>query len=451
MKNINKILMTFSVAALAVMGFAACKPDTPATPKPPAHEHTYTDWDCDATHHWRTVVCDKHDSSHEVQDGYAAHTNDNGICTVCSYSQAEGKRVEFVYKVVTDGYSVKATPYGKTKTTLTVPENKSDLDVVAIEAFAFEDAKASEITLPATIKSIGREAFSGCVNLKKMDLSDYTFTTIENATFLNCSSLAEITLPTSVTTIKPGVFEGCSSLPAITLPAGLTSLGEQAFGRCAALTAITLPEGVKLIAHNTFQGCTKLATVTMEGNVDYIGDNAFAHCAALKTITLGSDTWYIGQKAFYESGLTEVSIPENVSYLAVSAFMNCKSLKKVTMESGKLVRTYGELFSGCSALEELTLAFVGSHRDVTTPADGSFSTAFGFVFGTATPTDASKFTKVGTYYIPNSLKKVTVLGGTISAGAFNGCSMLEEIRYASGVLASGVTSFDGCTATLTQI
>ena len=119
MKNINKLLITLSVASLAVMGFAACKPDTPT---PPAHEHTYTDWDCNATHHWRTVVCDQNEAAHEVQDGYATHTNADGVCTVCSYSQAEEKRVELVYKSATSGYSVYATPYGKSKATLTVPE-----------------------------------------------------------------------------------------------------------------------------------------------------------------------------------------------------------------------------------------------------------------------------------------------------------------------------------------
>lgn len=452
MKNtVKKLLITFSVAALAVVGFAGCKPDKPGPgpdPTPPAHVHTYTDWECNATHHWRTVVCDKHDATHEVQDGYGTHSYENGVCRVCGYDQVLGERVEFIYKVVTGGYSVSATSYGKTKATLTVPAQKSDLDVVAVEAFAFEDAQATAITLPDTITSIGREAFSGCVNLKEMDLSGYTFTTIENAMFLNCSALTEITLPTSVTTVKPGAFEGCSALKEITLPSGLTSLGEQAFGRCSALETITLPSGITLISHNTFQGCSKLATVTMEGDVDYIGDNAFAHCTALETIDLGSKMWYIGQKAFYESGLTEVSIPGNVSYLAAGAFANCEALKTVTMESGKLVRIYGELFSGCSALEELTLAFVGSHRDVTTPTEGSFSTVFGFIFGTAVPKAASKFTKAGDYYVPNSLKIVTVLGGTISEGAFDGCSMLEQI-IARGATVNA-TEFTNCPASVMQ-
>ena len=448
-KNVKRLFITLSVAALgalSIAGLAACGDS-------PTHTHTYTNWSVSDTEHWRTTVC----SDHSTQEEKAAHTYNGTTCSVCGY---DSTALEYIG--ASTGYAVKVSASGKTKSKIIVPATVNDFDIIAIEAFGFEEAAVSEISLPATVKTIGREAFSGCTKLGKVDLSGTVLTTIENATFLNCTSITEVKLPESVKTIKPGAFEGCAKLEGITLPEGLTSLGEQAFGRCTSLKSITLPEGVTRINNNLFQGCTKLSTVSF-GNVTYIGDNAFAHCTSLKTIDLGTVLQHIGQYAFRASGLTEITVPESVGYyvneesgnqennpmrtIGAGAFTDCTSLKKATIKAS-INYIYADLFSGCSALEELTLPFVGSHKTV---SSGTLTTKFGFVFGTATPTDASKFTKVGSYYIPNSLKKVTVLGGTISAGAFDGCSMLEEIKYASGVLASGVTSFDGCTATLTQI
>ena len=434
-KNVKRLLITLSVAAIGTMSIAALAACGNA------HKHTYTDWTVDGSNHWRTTVCNDHD----VEEEKAAHKYKGDTCTVCGYDKAA-----LAYNVVPDGYSVKATNSGKTKDTLVIPVSMNDLPIIGIDAFGFEGAKASKVILPDTVTSMGREAFSGCNSLKAIDLSGTSLTTVENAAFLNCTSITEVKLPEGLTAIKPGAFEGCAKLEAIELPEGLTELGEQAFGRCSSLKEIELPEGVGVVAHNTFQGCTALSSVTLGSDVDYIGDNAFAHCTSLKTIDLGEKIWYIGQKAFYESGLTQITIPASVSYFSTEAFMNCKSLKTVTFAAeSSLVRAYGKQFAGCSALESLTLAFVGSHKNVTTPSEGAFTTAFGFVFGTEAPADAAKYTAVeqngATYYVPNSLKTVTVLGGTISVGAFDGCSMLDTIRAESGVTVLA-TSFDGCGA-----
>ena len=45
--------------------------------------------------------------------------------------------------------------------------------------------------------------------------------------------MTSIKLPASLTSLGWNAFEGCSSMTSIELPAGLTSLGESAFGRCS--------------------------------------------------------------------------------------------------------------------------------------------------------------------------------------------------------------------------
>ena len=56
-----------------------------------------------------------------------------------------------------------------------------------------------------------------------------------------CQACTDITLPASVTSIGAWAFNDCRSLALITLPDGLTSIGRAAFANCRFLASITLP------------------------------------------------------------------------------------------------------------------------------------------------------------------------------------------------------------------
>eukprot|EP00966_Prymnesium_polylepis_P062615 1453148-Prymnesium_polylepis.1 len=66
-------------------------------------------------------------------------------------------------------------------------------------------------------------------------LKSSTLTTIGDAAFTGCSSLASISLPEGLTTIGDRAFDGCSSLALISLPEGLTTIGDAAFNGCSSL------------------------------------------------------------------------------------------------------------------------------------------------------------------------------------------------------------------------
>ena len=64
------------------------------------------------------------------------------------------------------------------------------------------------VVLPATIESVGRNAFSGCTSIFKLEIG---YSVIEEFTFSGCSSLKVLTL-TGAGQIKNGAFINCSSL-----------------------------------------------------------------------------------------------------------------------------------------------------------------------------------------------------------------------------------------------
>lgn len=60
-------------------------------------------------------------------------------------------------------------------------------------------------------------------------------------------------------------FEGCTSLATITLPSTITVIQPSAFKGCTSLSDIDIPEGVTKINQSAFEGCTSLNTVRVLG------------------------------------------------------------------------------------------------------------------------------------------------------------------------------------------
>ena len=88
----------------------------------------------------------------------------------------------------------------------------------------------------------------------------------------------DVVIPEGVTSIKGsllgGAFSGCTSLTNVTIPSSVTSIGDMAFHGCKSLTSVTIPEGVTSIGRGAFGNCTSLTSVTVPKNVE-IADDAF--------------------------------------------------------------------------------------------------------------------------------------------------------------------------------
>ena len=146
---------------------------------------------------------------------------------------ATGEYTEFSLRFLWDGdYEYSVTKDGYKLTLLKGPD--------ILEDYAFRDCEdLASISLPESIKSIGKDAFEGCNSLKSIDI------------------------PSSVTEIGDTAFRSCESLQSIHLPDGLLTIGEEAFQSCRSLTQITIPKYVQGIKSNTFSDCLSLTHFTL--------------------------------------------------------------------------------------------------------------------------------------------------------------------------------------------
>ena len=160
-------------------------------------------------------------------------------------------------------------------------------------------------------------------------------TAIEGHAFHGCNVLKNITIPASVKTIGEYSFAGCSALESVTYEDGstLTSIGNNAFDRCEALKSITIPASVETIGEYCFSVCSALESVTFEegGQLSSIANCAFNGCAALQSITIPASVVSSGEHSFAGcSMLSSVTIGESVTGIGVSAFSNIPNGAVVT-------------------------------------------------------------------------------------------------------------------------
>ena len=194
--------------------------------------------------------------------------------------------------------------------------------------FAYCTSLAS-VTIPSSVTSIGDNAFDNCTSLTSVVLPEGV-ESIGDSAFVSCTSLETINFPSTTTSIGQQAFYHCTSLTSAVLPEGVTSVGAQAFYHCTALKTVSIPSSLTSIPNSMFNECTSLANITISKGVTSIGWTAFSGCDALTSVIIPEGVTSIGRYAFADNDLlAEITIPSSVENIGDDAFLNCSALQTV--------------------------------------------------------------------------------------------------------------------------
>lgn len=264
------------------------------------------------------------------EDGYA------GLYNKVPSSNGSGYTYRFL-----SANTIAITDYNGYDTEVTIPSKIDGYTVTGVENMDTSNIK--KIVMPDTVTYIGESAFadsSDGVPLEEVVLSK-NLKTIGPWAFSGCFELKSIDIPESVTEIENGAFSGCYSLENFNVSKN-TDFGENVFGE-------NMWSSIKALSddYNTW--------LYDDNASDFFVWNGclFAYRGSSKTPIIPSGVCGIGDKVFENSDITGVTIPEGVRYINNGAFKECTSLKSVKFPNS-LKRIGSVAFSGCTSLSSVT-------------------------------------------------------------------------------------------------
>lgn len=268
-------------------------------------------------------------------------------------------------------------------------------------------------------------------------------TNIGNCAFVNCHSLARVTIGRGVINIGTA-FSNCSSLESINVDENnqyyssdengilfnkdKTTLIRYPIGK--AETSYIIPKRVTSIGSSAFKGCDRLESVTIGSGVKSIGSYTFSDCDNLESINVDENNQYYSSD---ENGIlfnkdkttlfqypigkvaTFYAIPDSVTSIGLYAFLDCDSLTSITIPDS-VIDIGSDAFQSCDSLANVTIG-----NGVTSIGSYAFS-------------DCDSLTSIT---IPDSVTSIDVC-------VFDNCYSLESVTIGSGVTNIDVCTFAGC-------
>ena len=194
---------------------------------------------------------------------------------------------DWQYKIKDDG--VEIVYYTGAESQVVIPDTLGGKTVTAIGELTFAPWKSeenngfTEITIPASIKTIGNNAFRGCPDLKnvifaKEDGKNFLEHIGESA-FENCCKLESITIPLSVKDVGSRAFYQCKELKKVVIEEGVEELGDYIFYDCSKLAEVVIPESVNRIGAEAFTNCNEVTIYAVENtHAEYYAKENGIHC-----------------------------------------------------------------------------------------------------------------------------------------------------------------------------
>ncbi len=302
-----------------------------------------------------------------------------------------------------------AVSVGKAKylSKIVIPEEYRGKTVTTIIDDGFDNAKVTDLTLPSSITSIGKYAFSDC-DISKLTINADIICDSFMSTYFGTYDLTELIIGEDITSIGNNAFSNCSKLTSVSLSSN-TTLGEKSFYNCDALETLyfngtindwvsskmgsseyerincntnfmnlyiydatgtveynncsynkiegelTIGEGIDEIASYAFYNINNITKVTITDDVKVINECAFAseNGSVLESVVIGNGVIDIGYGGFGQNyNLSSISLGNNLKSIGNKAFYECSKLVTITLPA--TVNEIGDYaFYNCYSLAEI--------------------------------------------------------------------------------------------------
>ncbi len=410
--------------------------------------------------------------------------------------------LEYELNKETNTYTV--TGIGTAKVShLIIPETYNGLVVDKIGEDAFFESTIISAYLPDSIKTIGKRAFSMCMNLKEVRMSN-NLESVDDWAFSLCVNLNYIVIPQNVTLLNSSAFVGCVrlfeivNLSSIELTSAyvvynslqsqvnkfITDEGYEFYeynGQCYLINyygdedEIILPSnfnGKDYIIAGAFCFNNTIKSVVIPDGVTEIKAGSFTFCKNLFSVDIAGSVKKIQSYTFcrmgdsdYEDNLTRVILREGISSISEYAFCypdkiveiyNLTSLDIVagSDEHGSIARNAKQIYTSL----DIPSKVIKTEDDFIFYNDNENYSLLAYV-GTENDIELPSNINGNKYVIAEkalsrrtSLNGVVISNGVTSIGsyAFNECSSLTSITIPNSVTSIGNLAFYNC-SNLTSI
>lgn len=340
---------------------------------------------------------------------------------------------------------------------------------------SFRDYPAT-IVIPDNVKTIENGAFNAVQNLRHvvveggntnasaLNLQTFASCPIESLSFnrsitgfANAETLKSLTIGNQINEVTEETFAGCAALTelnildgteALTLPNALYTsveslyLGRNVNGVSFAgntnLKSVAFGDNFTAIGENMFKDCTGLASLTIPGTVTSIAANAFEGCNNIKELVIEDGDTELDLTMFASLPIESVYLGRKIKGLSFAESTTLKSLSV-----GKAITEIGnDMFSGCTALESLTIA--GNVSSLTIAED-----AFGSSLKNLIVADGKEQLEIKGISLPAWSIDSLYLGRKLNNCSFGGNTHLRTVTIGNGYDAISPGMFRGCTSLTT--
>ena len=287
----------------------------------------------------------------------------------------------------------------------------------------------------------------GCKN--SVISADGSVETINDWAFAAFENISEISIPASVKTIGSSAFRE-TGITKLSLSGNIDRIGSTAFYECTNLSEISLPDKPLYIDTSAFKNT---AFFNDDGNWEDGALYCGKHLLDIKSSVSGHFTTKEGTlsianifNAAYTSKITEITIGKDIGMIANGAFCN-NTTESYHIEAGN---TAYAVTSGC-LVDTRTKTIIASTVNSVIPSDGSV---------TAIADRAFRYNKVAGLTIPSCIKNIgeyafenSAIAGnvnlssgleTIGTYAFHSCEGLISVTIPGTVKTISNSAFSDC-------